>query len=109
MGSDFALLDKDCSGALDEDEIKVLFSRQLNGQEPAPEALADFFKTVDKDQNGRVNFIEYMGYVLGKGWTLEGQPPYIQVDDVAKSEFPVTVAAEDVVLFLEQPSNWIRL
>ena len=44
---DFAELDVDASGALDEDEIKTLLARQL-GKEPSPQALKAYFADIDK-------------------------------------------------------------
>jgi len=44
---DFAELDKDGNGALDEDEIKELLKKQ-SGKEPSPASLKAYFAEIDK-------------------------------------------------------------
>ena len=34
--------------------------------------VAAFQKSIDRDANGKISFKEYMNWVLGNGWAVEG-------------------------------------
>ena len=69
---DFSDLDKDGSGALDEEEIVVLLSQQL-GTTPSPSQVKSLMGALDRDANGKIGLHEYLNYVCGPGWRVEGQ------------------------------------
>jgi len=70
---DFKKFDKDGSGMLEKPEIfKAL--EELLGHEPDEEAFEDFMQEADTDQNGQIDFKEFMCVVLSDSeWTVEGQ------------------------------------
>jgi len=70
---DFDKYDQDGSGSLEKPEIfKAL--EELLGHEPDEEAFEDFMQEADTDQNGKIDFKEFMCVVLSDSeWTVEGQ------------------------------------
>ena len=37
-----------------------------------PSEVDAFVKSIDKDSNGKISFKEYMNWLLGSGWFVEG-------------------------------------
>merc|ERR1712086_675154 len=70
---DFNKFDKDGSGSLEKPEIfKAL--EELLGHTPDEEAFEDFMEEADTDQNGQIDFNEFMCVVLSDSeWTADGQ------------------------------------
>merc|ERR1712166_589484 len=70
---DFDKYDQDGSGSLEKPEIfKAL--EELLGHEPDEEAFEDFMQEADTDQNGKIDFKEFMCVVLSDSeWTVDGQ------------------------------------
>eukprot|EP00658_Telonema_sp_P-2_P038780 TRINITY_DN27759_c0_g2_i1.p1 TRINITY_DN27759_c0_g2~~TRINITY_DN27759_c0_g2_i1.p1 ORF type:complete len:370 (+),score=111.64 TRINITY_DN27759_c0_g2_i1:167-1276(+) len=66
---DFDMVDVDGSGAVDTKEIGFLLKLQL-GRKPAPCEVDAVLKAFDTDQNGSIDFSEYMQWMLGEGWSV---------------------------------------
>lgn len=54
----FQLFDKDHSGTIDEQELSVIM--RSFGQAPTQEKLKAIIKEVDEDENGELDFLEFM-------------------------------------------------
>merc|ERR1712166_229980 len=70
---DFDKYDQDGSGSPEKPEIfKAL--EELLGHEPDEEAFEDFMQEADTDQNGKIDFKEFMCVVLSDSeWTVDGE------------------------------------
>merc|ERR1712086_649173 len=70
---DFNKFDKDGSGSLEKPEIfKAL--EELLGHTPDEGAFEEFMQEADTDQNGKIDFKEFMCVVLSDSeWTVEGE------------------------------------
>ena len=51
----------------------LCFNKELD-QEPSEEVLRDFWAAAEANANGRIRFEEYLDVVLGRGWSVEGEP-----------------------------------
>jgi len=59
----FEIIDKDGSGDLDIKEVKAYLSK-YHGGEPTEESFAAFMEAADTNKDGRISFVELVGFVL---------------------------------------------
>ena len=49
------------------DQVSYLLKIQL-GRKPSDEEVMSVMRSFDKDENGFIDFDEYMDWMLGEGW-----------------------------------------
>jgi len=67
---DFDAVDADGSGFIEAREVSYLLKIQL-GRKPSDEEVMSVMRSFDKDENGFIDFDEYMDWMLGEGWCLQ--------------------------------------
>lgn len=70
---DFREFDTDKNGALSGDELKAVLSKQLKRTASDQEVEA-FMKQIDLDDNDKVTLEEYIRWVHGDDWNVDGVP-----------------------------------
>ena len=78
--SDFKEFDTNRNGTIDGDELKALVNKQL-GKECTEDEFTAYMKHVDLNQDGRVDFDEYMKSMLGADWRVEAPRTQCGVQD----------------------------
>ena len=71
--ADFALFDSSGTGTLCREDVQAMLHKELD-QEPSEEVLRDFWAAAEANADGRIRFEEYLDVVLGRGWSVEGEP-----------------------------------
>jgi len=65
---DFDAVDADGSGFIESREVSYLLKIQL-GRKATDEEVMSVMRSFDKDENGYIDFEEYMTWMLGEGWS----------------------------------------
>ena len=65
---DFDRYDTNNNGVLDDAEVEQLLTEQLGGSKPTAREMSGFMKQIDKDGNGKIEFGEYLSWVMNCEW-----------------------------------------
>jgi len=72
--TDFLQYDEDHSGFLSEQEMIPVLKKQL-GETPCEDAMQGFMAQIDLNHDNKISIEEYITWLHGPGWTVEGGCP----------------------------------
>jgi len=72
--TDFLQYDEDHSGFLSEQEMIPVLEKQL-GETPCDDAMQGFMAQIDLNHDNKISIEEYITWLHGPGWTVEGGCP----------------------------------
>lgn len=82
---DFLSIDKNRNGALDDDELVDLLRLQLEA-EPTESQKKEFVAQVDRNNDGKISFHEYICMIAGVGWYVEGHAQTIYNPNLSEEQ-----------------------
>jgi len=91
--ADFEKFDKNNNNALDGEELTEMAKFQLNDPDALQSDIDALIRKMDKNEDGKVELVEYMNSILGPGWVVLDRPG-VSWEDVEPKDVPVTGKTE---------------